>query len=141
MTQSEFIEKVNQIAGITFRNATLSSWENGQSSPTGDLIPVIAQILKTPVTHLFSDEEAIITEEINPDTLVGEPQESYGAGANVELYKRIFDESPQEAFDELLTRYEDLLKAYEKMRSEKQKLEGKLTASAEILKQFIDNRK
>lgn len=140
MTQSEFIEKVNQIAGITFRNATLSSWENGQSSPTGDLLPVIAKILRTPVNNLFIEQEVI---EITPEVpaKVEEPEENYTTSANAELYRRIFEESPQEAFDELLKQYQEVLKANEKLRSENQKLEGKLTASAEILKQIIESKK
>lgn len=143
MTQSEFIEKVNEVAGISFRNATLSSWENGQSSPTGDLLPVIAQILETPVSYLFTDEEKqdIIEGNTNGKPSVEEPLNSYGSPVNVGLLKRIFQDSPEDAFNELLEAYIELAKANEDLKAEKQKMEGKLMASAEILKQLIDMKK
>lgn len=144
MTQSEFIEKVNEVAGISFRNATLSSWENGQSSPTGDLLPVIARILETPVSHLFSDEPVQKLQPVNINSSDGKLEESvtsYGSPANTGLYRRIFEENPEEAFNELLKDYIELVQSNETLKAEKQKLEGKLAASAEFLKQLMDMKK
>lgn len=134
MTQSEFIGRVNEVAGITFRNATLSSWENGQSSPTSDLIPVISQILQTPVMDLFTSE---------PDAgvataTVEEAHQQYSAQTNEELYKKIFIENPTEAFEQLLKQYKLLSVANEMLKAENQKLQGKLSASNEFLQQLIN---
>ena len=137
MTQSEFIEKVNQVAGISFRNATLSSWENGQSSPTSDLLPIIAQILQTPVTYLFAlGEEKNLVESAHTASV--EEPEFNEAKVKADLYRRIFEENPEEAFEDLLREYEVLVNANERLKEEKQKLEGKLSASSDFLTQLIN---
>ncbi|GAA0891858.1 hypothetical protein GCM10009122_15370 [Fulvivirga kasyanovii] len=138
MTQSEFIEKVNQVAGISFRNATLSSWENGQSSPTSDLLPVIAQILQTPVTYLFAAGEENNVAEAPTVVKNGDPEVSRGVRVKTELYRKIFEDNPTEAFEDLLHEYEALVHANERLKEEKQKLEGKLSASSDFLTQLIN---
>ncbi|UII33808.1 hypothetical protein LVD17_08255 [Fulvivirga ulvae] len=138
MTQSEFIQRVNQVAGISFRNATLSSWENGQSSPTSDLLPVIAQILQTPVTYLFAEDENGDIPDLPNDIATAESEIFNGARAKTELYRKIFEESPEEAFEDLLREYEALVNANERLKEDKQKLEGKLSASSDFLTQLIN---
>lgn len=136
MTQSEFIERVNQIAGITFRNATLSSWENGQSSPGSDLLPVISKILQTPVTYLLNHEED--EEELSRQLTAEEPVQPYASDLNTELYRKIFAENQEEGFEELLDQYKILLEVNEKLKAENQRLEGKLAASKDFLKQLMN---
>ncbi|MBL6446197.1 hypothetical protein JMN32_07750 [Fulvivirga sp. 29W222] len=138
MTQSEFIEKVNQVAGISFRNATLSSWENGQSSPTSDLLPVIAQILETSVTYLFTPGEGNDLANPTDTSNTEEPGLFDAAKAKTELYRKLFEDNPKEAFTNLLQEYEALVNVNERLKEEKQKLEGKLSASSDFLTQLIN---
>ena len=133
LTQSDFIERISQLAGISFRTATLSAWENGNSSPSSDLLPAIAEVLQVPMKILFSDEngetpvieEEVPTKENRTDLL---------------LYEQAFKNDPEKTFLTLLEQYGKALDELDRIKALNQNLEGKLEVSNSFIQQLMTGR-
>ncbi|WP_185156249.1 hypothetical protein, partial [Fulvivirga kasyanovii] len=95
-------------------------------------------ILQTPVTYLFAAGEENNVAEAPTVVKNGDPEVSRGVRVKTELYRKIFEDNPTEAFEDLLHEYEALVHANERLKEEKQKLEGKLSASSDFLTQLIN---
>ena len=132
LTQSDFIERISQLAGISFRTATLSAWENGNSSPSSDLLPVIAEVLEVPMKVLFSDE----TEQVQE---VEEEPERHER-VDISLYEQAFRNAPEDTFHKLLEQYNRTLEELEEAKALNQNLEGKLEVSNSFIQQLMNGR-
>ncbi len=132
LTQSDFIERISQLAGISFRTATLSAWENGNSSPSSDLLPVIAEVLEVPMKVLFSDE----TEQVQE---VEEEPERHER-VDISLYEQAFRNAPEDTFHKLLEQYNRTLEELEEAKARNQNLEGKLEVSNSFIQQLMNGR-
>ncbi len=134
LTQSDFIERISQLAGISFRTATLSAWENGNSSPSSDLLPAIAEVLQVPLKILFSDENGEIP-------VIEEKPNNTAARPDLQLYEQAFKNAPEKTFHTLLEQHGKTLDELEKIRALNQNLEGKLEVSNSFIQQLMRGRK
>ena len=79
--------------------------------------------------------------EASADDDSREVDASHAIYVNTGLYRKIFEENPQEAFEGLLKEYEAVIQSNETLKAENQKLEGKLAASSDFLSQLINLKK
>ncbi len=99
ITQGTFLGEVNRLTGRTIRQSTLSSWEQGHTSPPMELSPAFAHILKIDLNQLFDYEDPLQKQETpSTDTL-----------AEVEGLRAMFCKDQQKTFEELLEAYKESL--------------------------------
>lgn len=125
LTQGIFLNKVSELTGRKIRQATLSNWERGITSPPMELAPVFAHIFDIGLDELFGLDVSILEE--------GSAQ-SYNAESFAQEFSKKYEENPDTTFYELLQAYGEA----QRVLSDTQRKCARLKSNTDILKKVID---
>ncbi|TWT04638.1 helix-turn-helix domain-containing protein [Planomicrobium sp. CPCC 101079] len=97
-TQEELAKRVNTT------KATISNYENGHSTPSNDMLLLLADVLDTSTDYLLGRDE------IPPPVFTEDPFEAWVSDPKVDKFYKEFKESPEERKEALLAVWEILKK-------------------------------
>ena len=102
MTQADLRDKLYKVTGKKYRQATISSWEMGNSAPPIAILTVVAEILQVTINDLY--EKDILQKE---DVIYLQDLKRFEE--TLLKARALLEDNPREAFHLLEERYNELI--------------------------------
>ncbi|MBL6445400.1 helix-turn-helix transcriptional regulator [Fulvivirga sp. 29W222] len=127
LTQFDVLAEIQRVTGKKFRQGTISSWENGKTVPSMQILQILAGVLEVQIDDLYEKPEKADRNSITLPPIstlqhqIDSTQEQYDTGEMDEAYLRLKAIS------------EDMLERLSQISHEYEKLKGKLKTAQDVL--------
>lgn len=128
LTQTELRDRIFQATGKSYRQATISAWEQGNSAPSVKVIQELAKILHVHVDDLY--EKSTLAD----DSDIVYHQDLRAFEKVLEDAEKLLDKDPKEAFYTVKEQYLELINKIGQLSDSNARMKATLNGITEMIK-------